>query len=145
MCLIVRASRRDWAGIFSLGRTFEKSILNQPLAALADFRCVISLISQRISVRHNARLQYCSARHTAIRAAQYRLSQFEPLRVTYSRPPVVQDGCGHSLFAVVHLDPCCRLGPNTASGPLLRLHDRHSLPTPMLLGTMSSEWSDRAA
>ena len=41
-------------GIFSLGRKFDKSILNQPLAALADFRCVISPISQRAFVRHDA-------------------------------------------------------------------------------------------
>ena len=40
-------------GIFSLGRKFEKSILNQLLAALASFGCVISLMSQRSSVRHN--------------------------------------------------------------------------------------------
>jgi hypothetical protein len=41
-------------GIFSLGRKFEKSILNQPLAALADFFCVSSLISQRSSLRHTS-------------------------------------------------------------------------------------------
>ena len=39
-------------GIFSLGRKFEKSTINQPLAALVDFRCAISLISQRSSARH---------------------------------------------------------------------------------------------
>lgn len=52
MYLIVRASRGDLVGIFSLGRNVEKSILNQPRAALADFGCVISLISQRSSARH---------------------------------------------------------------------------------------------
>jgi hypothetical protein len=39
-------------GIFSLGRKFEKSILHQPLAALANYCCVISLVSQRTSLRH---------------------------------------------------------------------------------------------
>ena len=41
-------------GDFQLGRKFEKSILNQPLAALASSGQVISLISQRSSVRHAA-------------------------------------------------------------------------------------------
>ena len=35
-----------------LGR-FEKIKLNQPLAAFANLRCVISLISQRSSLRHS--------------------------------------------------------------------------------------------
>jgi len=58
MCLIVFASRGAFSGIFSLGRKFEISILNQPLAALADFRCVSSLISRRSSVRHKHTV-YC--------------------------------------------------------------------------------------
>ena len=45
-------------GIFSLGREFEKSILNQLLAALAGFGCVSSLVSQRSSVRHNRTDRY---------------------------------------------------------------------------------------
>src|SRR4030095_1794967 len=37
----------DGANHRTAGGKVEKSILNQPLAALADFRCVNSLISQR--------------------------------------------------------------------------------------------------
>jgi len=45
-------------GIFSLDRKFEKYLLNQLLAALANSGFAVSLIAQRSSVRHDRTLCY---------------------------------------------------------------------------------------
>jgi len=50
---VAKGERHEWRessnrrhGIFCLSQTFQESIRNQPLATLADSRCVTSLISQ---------------------------------------------------------------------------------------------------